>query len=191
MIKKFLELSQLDLKSYTQKKPTFYKDKASGNMVKTTEDKWLDYIEWAKVLELLYIHGAESVEYTSELHEKKTNTLRITLVIDGKATQTDYPIIDGNTVITVPNQMQTHKAELRGFVKAVAISTGLGLNLWQKEEQMNGETLSDTIAIKVNAKKLLTGAKSVDELTRIWSSLSETEQVKFKNIFSQQKDKLV
>ena len=190
MIKKFLELSQLDLTRHTQKKPTFFKDKATGNMVKTSEDKWLDYIEWAKVLELLYINGAESVEYTSELHEKKTNTLRITLKVDGKETQTDYPIIDGNTIITAPNQMQIHKAELRGFVKAVAISTGLGLNLWQKEEQMNGDTLSDTVAIKVNAKKLLMSAQSVDELTRIWSSLSETEQVKFKSIFSQQKELL-
>lgn len=189
MIKPFLELAKLDLSSHTQKKPTFYKDK-EGKMQKTSEDKWLDYIEWAKVLELLYANGAESVQYSSSIHETKPNTLRIALKIDGKDTFIDYPIIDGNTIITSPNQMQLHKAELRGFVKAVAIGTGLGLSLWQKDEQMNGETLSDTMPIKVNAKRLLMGAESEKELLRIWTSLNESEQVKFKSIFSQRKEML-
>lgn len=133
MIKPFNELVKLDLTTHAQKKPTFYKK--DGQLFPTSEDKWLDYIEWAKVLELLYENGAESVWFKSSIHPEKTNTLCIYLSIDGKETTIDYPIIDGNAVIQNPNQMQLHKAELRGFVKAVAIHTGLGLNLWIKEER--------------------------------------------------------
>jgi hypothetical protein len=188
MIKPFLEMCKIDLNQHIQLKPTFYKD-ASGKLQKNPKEKWLEYIEWAKVLELLYVHGADSVEFHGEIHDKKKNTIRICLIIDGKTITTDYPIIDGNSIIAEPNQMQIHKAELRGFVKAAAIGTGLGLSLWQKEEQLT-DTLADTTTIKVNAKKLLLGAETMDELLRVWASISETEQVRFKDIFSQQKELL-
>lgn len=139
MIKPFTELVKLDLTAHAQKKPTFYKK--DGKLIPTSEDKWLDYIEWAKVLELLYENGAESVWFKSSVHREKTNTLCIYLSVDGKETTIDYPIIDGNAVIENPNQMQLHKAELRGFVKAVAIHTGLGLNLWMKEERQLQESV--------------------------------------------------
>lgn len=188
MLKSFLELSALDLGQYTQKKPTFFK--SGDKMVPTTPDKWLDYIEWSKILQLLYENGAEVVEFSSELHQYKPNTLSIILRIDGNEYGFNYPIIEGNTVIKEPNQLQIHKAELRGFVKAVAVYTGLGLSLWQKEEKILSE-LGDDTKIKVSAKKLLEGAKSVGELNRIWASLSENEQVKFKATFTSIKEKLV
>lgn len=140
-MKQFNELVKLDLTKHTQKKPTFYKDK-SGSLVKTSEDKWLDYIEWAKVLELLYDNGAEMVSFYSEIHKEKPNTLIIKVMIDKFEFSCDYPIIDGNTIIKEPNQMQLHKAELRGFVKCVAIHTGLGLSLWMKEEKQLNEVVS-------------------------------------------------
>jgi len=139
-LKKFNELVKLDLTKFTQKKPTFYKDN-SGKLVKTSQDKWLDYIEWAKVLELLYENGAENVSFFSELSKEKPNTLTIHLFIDDIERVIDYPIIDGNTILTNPNQLQLHKAELRGFVKCVAIHTGLGLSLWMKEENQLMETV--------------------------------------------------
>lgn len=141
MLKKFNELVKLDLKKHTQKKPTFYRK--DGKLVPTSEDKWLDYIEWAKVLELLYENGAESVSWISSMSLDKPNTLVITLNIDEKQYITEYPIIDGNTIINDANQMQLHKAELRGFVKAVAIHTGLGLSLWTKEERQLQEVVSN------------------------------------------------
>lgn len=69
------------------------------------------------------------------------NTLTIHLFIDDIERVIDYPIIDGNTILTNPNQLQLHKAELRGFVKCVAIHTGLGLSLWMKEENQLMETV--------------------------------------------------
>jgi len=133
-MKPFLELYKHDFKKEIKKKPTFYKD-STGKFVPTHESKWLSYIEWATVLVALYnVGGAQSVTYQSDLHPNKKNTLKIHLCIDGVDYFSDYPIIDGSTVIDNPNQMNTHKAESRGFVKCVAIHTGLGLSLWQKEE---------------------------------------------------------
>lgn len=178
MLKSFKELSALDLTQYTQKKPTTYNKEG------------LDYIEWSKILQLLYDNGAESVAFTSSSSTDKPNTLRISLVIDSKQYFIDYPIINGNIAIKEPNQLQIHTSELRGFVKAVAIYTGLGLSLWQKEEKILSE-LGDDTKIKVSAKKLLLGAESINELNRIWGSLSESEQVKFKDTFTAVKETLV
>src|SRR5690606_12132457 len=61
-----------------------------------------------------------------------------------------------------PNQLDITKAKQRGFVKAVAINTGLGLSLWIKEEEVinndkeiqkelnksEGKTLNDQITHK-------------------------------------------
>ncbi len=133
-MKSFLELYTYDFKKELKKKPTFYRDK-DKNLVQTHESKWLTYIEWATLLVALYnVGGAKSVTYQSDIHPTKKNTLKIHLCIDGIDYYSDYPIIDGNSIISDPNQMQIHKAELRGFVKCVAIHTGLGLSLWQKEE---------------------------------------------------------
>lgn len=142
-LKKFNELVKIDLTKHTQKKPTFYRK--DGKLVPTSEEKWLDYIEWAKILELLYENGAESVSWISTMSVDKPNTLVITLCIDGNEKITEYPIIDGNSIINEANQMQLHKAELRGFVKAVAIHTGLGLSLWMKEERQLQEVVTNTI----------------------------------------------
>lgn len=133
-MKSFKELYKHNFGKELKKKPTFYKDK-DGKMQKTSEDKWLSYVEWATVLVALYNIGeAKGVTYSSDMHPTKKNTLKICLNIDGVDYFSDYPIIDGNSIISDPNQMQIHKAELRGFVKCVAIHTGLGLSLWQKEE---------------------------------------------------------
>lgn len=141
-MKPFLELYKHDFKKELKKKPTFYKDK-DGKPQKTTEDKWLTYIEWATLLVALYnVGGAKSVSYSSDIHPTKKNTLKIHLCIDGIDFYSDYPIIDGNAIISDPNQMQIHKAELRGFVKCVAIHTGLGLSLWQKEESHLNEMVT-------------------------------------------------
>jgi hypothetical protein len=146
-LKPFNELIKVDMSKLSQKKPTFYRDKA-GKLHQTSPDKWLDYVEWAVVLQQLYEHGARSVGFWSKIREDKPFTLLIILHIDGVEYTIDYPMIDGNTIITSPNQMQLHKAELRGFVKAVAIHTGLGLGLWMKEEKSLETTTKDIVPEK-------------------------------------------
>lgn len=139
-MKSFTECLEIDLSIYTQKKPTFYKK--NGKLEKTDQSKWLDYIEWAVLLKLLYTKcDAKSVSFTSEVDSVKPNTLLIKMEIDGNKYETNYPIINGNSIISAPNQMDIHRAELRGFVKCVAINTGLGLSMWMKDEQQSGDAV--------------------------------------------------
>lgn len=141
-LKLFKELYKVDIKDEVKKKPTFYKNDA-GKPQKNPESKWLDYLEWSTVLVLLYEHGAESVTfgcnknsdgYPAFYKDGVNPFITIWVIIDGNKYELDYPVIDGNQVDASPNQMKIHKAQQRGFVKCVAINTGLGLKLWQKEE---------------------------------------------------------
>lgn len=182
-MKSFNEMRQVDLGPYVQKKPTFYRDK-SGKLIQTTKDKWLDYVEWAVILDLLYKNGANRVEFFAEKSQDFPNTLVINLTIDGNSYKTNYPIIEGNTVANNPNQLQIHKAEMRGFVKCVAIHTGLGLNLWMKEEKITSEYLTEESTIKVSAKSFLEQAKTMEDLIERWNLTSEDDQVKYKDVFS-------
>lgn len=141
-LKSFKELYKLDLSKYIKKKPTFYKDD-KGKLQKTDESKWLNYIEWATVLVLLYENGAEAVSYNFGLNKEdypaifnngKNPFISVYLNIDNKTYFYQYPVIDGNRVDDTPNQMTIHKAQQRGLVKCIAVNTGLGLSLWQDEE---------------------------------------------------------
>ena len=179
-MKSFIELYKHSFGKEIRKKPTFYKDK-DGKMVKTHEDKWLNYVEWATVLVALYKDaGAQSVSYRSEINQSKRNTLTITLLIDGIEYKTDYPIIDGNSIIENPNQMQIHKAELRGFVKCVAIHTGLGLSLWQKEESIFNEiapvekpNVEDNTSQFLDWVTALDNCQNVDDLGSLYNANKE------------------
>jgi hypothetical protein len=140
-LKSFKELYSLDLSKHIQKKPTF--QKVDGKLVKTDKKYWLDYIEWSTIIFLLYDNGAEKVIPEFETDEKgypaffnngKNPFIKVKLTIDDKVYNYHYPVIDGNRVDEIPNQMSIHKAQQRGLVKCVAVNTGLGLSLWQKEE---------------------------------------------------------
>lgn len=177
-MKPFLELYTHKFGKELRKKPTFFKNK-EGKLEKTHESKWLEYVEWATVLVALYHVGkAEKVEYYSELHHTKRNTLIIHLNIDGVEYLSHYPIIDGNTIIDSPNQMQIHKAELRGFVKCVAINTGLGLSLWQKEESHLNElppiepkeNVEDNTILFMEWSDTLSQCQNIDELGAKYNS---------------------
>ena len=182
-MKSFIELYKHNFGKELRKKPTFYRN-AKGDLEKTHESKWLEYVEWATVLVALYHVGkAEKVEYFSEVHPTKRNTLIIHLIIDGVEYLSHYPIIDGNTIIDNPNQMQIHKAELRGFVKCVAINTGLGLSLWQKEESHLNELppiedkpkepVEDNTILFLEWDDIMKGCKNVNELGRKYNENKE------------------
>ena len=56
MIKTFNEMMALDLTGHISKKPSFKRDKRSGELVKVGE---LEYLNWADCLALLHEHGAD------------------------------------------------------------------------------------------------------------------------------------
>src|SRR5690625_798720 len=134
-LKPFNELIKVDLSDEVQKRP-----------VKKNSNLTLDYLEWANCIKLLYEHGAEKVRYGMVYNEKgypcfynhngEAPFVRVWLEIDDERYEEDYPVINGIYVVANPTQMDINKAKQRGFVKAVAINTGLGLSLWIKEEEV-------------------------------------------------------
>jgi hypothetical protein len=132
-IKSWNEMRKLDIKQYVKQR-----DKA-------------DYLPWASCLKLLYENGAESVTieplvnfdgsslFMSEqtFTDKNGNTnrcyeVRVCVRIDGKRYEISYPVMNGINPVrdNLMNQNAVHKAQMRAFVKCVAINTGLGFDLW-------------------------------------------------------------
>ena len=133
MLKPWKELYDLDINQYVKKR-----DGA-------------DYLPWASCLKLLYDNGAENVRIrplTNDLgsslfmseqifEDKNGNTnrcyeVRVEVVIDGSTYGISYPVMNGINPVRdkLMNQNAVHKAQMRAFVKCVAINTGLGFKLW-------------------------------------------------------------
>lgn len=133
-LKPFKELFNTDLSGQTSKRP-----------VKKNSNETLEYLEWANCIKLLHQHGAEKVRYGMVKNESgypcfynqngESPFVSVWVDIDGERYEEDYPVINGIYVVANPNQLDINKAKQRGFVKAVAINTGLGLGLWIKEEE--------------------------------------------------------
>ncbi|GGJ86212.1 hypothetical protein GCM10007063_05900 [Lentibacillus kapialis] len=134
-LKSFDELFKLDLTDEVAKRP-----------VKKNSNLTLDYLEWANCIKLLHENGAETVKYGMNKNENnypcffnhngEAPFVSVWVEIDGERYEEDYPVVNGIYVVNQPNQLDINKAKQRGFVKAVAINTGLGLGLWIKEEQV-------------------------------------------------------
>lgn len=67
--------------------------------------------------------------------------------IDENRYELAYPVIDGARDIPIDKitQSDVHNATQRGFVKCVAINTGLGLSLWEKEDRELSKIPKDDI----------------------------------------------
>ena len=115
-----------------------------------------DYLNWAKLVDLLHEHGAETVYFTPVVNESTGSSLYMTdevfadnkgntnrvyetavkIVIDdlefiqrGPVTNGANPVKDNSM-----SQQRLWNCQTRLFVKGVAIRTGLGFDLWLKEE---------------------------------------------------------
>ena len=147
MLKSWKELCELDISKYVKQR-----DKA-------------DYLPWSTCLKLLYENGAERVairtltdvngsslfmseqvfkdknDYTNRCYE-----VRVEVVIDGHDYSISYPVMNGINPVrdNLMNQNAVHKAQMRAFVKCVAINTGLGFNLWLDDSDIedSGDDLS-------------------------------------------------
>lgn len=133
-LKSFNELFALDISGEVASRP-----------VKRNSNITLDYLEWANCIKLLYQNGAKEVRYGMEKnakgypcfynHNGESPFVSVWVEIDGKRFEEDYPVVNGIYAVANPNQLDINRAKQRGFVKAVAINTGLGLDLWIKEEK--------------------------------------------------------
>ncbi|HLR42513.1 MAG TPA: DUF1071 domain-containing protein [Pseudogracilibacillus sp.] len=134
-LKPFNELFKVDLSNEVVDRP-----------VKKNSKITLEYLEWANCIKLLYENGAEKVRYGMLKNDKgypcfyndngESPFVTVWVRVDDEIYEEDYPIINGMYPVANPTQLDINKAKQRGFVKAVAINTGLGLKLWIKEEEL-------------------------------------------------------
>ena len=138
-LKSYEELKKLDLSKYIEKR-----DNA-------------DYINWARIVDLLHENGAEKVYFEPVVNENTGSSLYMTdqvftdkngttnrvyetavhIVIDdldfiqrGPVTNGSNPVKDNSMT-----QQRLWNCQTRLFVKGVAIRTGLGFNLWLQDEE--------------------------------------------------------
>ena len=196
MLKSWNEMRQLDIAKYVKKR-----DKA-------------DYLPWASCLKLLYENGAEKVSFrplTNEtgsslfmseqvFEDKNQNTnrcyeVRVEVVIDGSSFWISYPVMNGINPVkdNSMNQNAVHKAQMRAFVKAVAINTGLGFDLWLDDSDVDdsSEDLSkhNIYAIRermqVAYTKLIKRGLSTSEIAQMMGTSEQTVQYYLNGIFDE------
>ena len=142
-IKSWNEMRSLDISKYVKKR-----DGA-------------DYLPWAECLKLLYDNGAEKVEIIPCVNENGSSLfmsnqsftdkngvlnrcyeVRLGVLIDDKNYSICYPVMNGVNPVkdNSMNQNSVHKAQMRAFVKCVAINTGLGFDLWRDDSDIENDT---------------------------------------------------
>ena len=116
----------------------------------------MTYLNWAKCIDLLHENGAEKVYWVPIPDEKTGSSLRMTdttftdsksntnrcyetrikVVIDDNEYEMQTPVMNGSNPVkdNSMSQQRVWNSMCRAFVKCVAIHTGLGFNLWLKEE---------------------------------------------------------
>lgn len=137
-----------------------YKDLIKVDVSKYVEKRdGAEYLNWAKVVDLLHENGAEKVYFepvpnpetgsslymTDQLFtDSKGNTNRVyetavKIVIDDLEFIQRGPVTNGSNPVkdNSMSQQRLWNCQTRLFVKGVAIRTGLGFNLWLKEEEKN------------------------------------------------------
>ena len=141
-IKSWNEMRQVDISKYVKQR-----DKA-------------DYLPWAECLKLLYENGAEKVKIIPQTTDNgsslfmsdqtftdkngATNRCYEVLVaveIDENRYLISYPVMNGINPVrdNQMNQNAVHKAQMRAFVKCVAINTGLGFDLWRDDSDIESD----------------------------------------------------
>lgn len=137
-LKSYEELIKVDVRQYCEERDGF------------------TYLNWAKCIELLRQNGATEVYWEPipdpqtgsslrktdiEFKDKNNNTnrcyeTRIKVVIDDKEYEMQTPVMNGANPVkdNSMSQQRVWNSMCRAFVKCVAIHTGLGFNLWLKEE---------------------------------------------------------
>lgn len=137
-LKSYDELRQIDVTPYCE------------------ERDGMTYLNWAKCIDLLHENGAKKVYWIPIPDEKTGSSLRMTdqvftdksgytnkcyetrirVVIDDSTYEMQSPVMNGSNPVkdNSMSQQRVWNSMCRSFVKCVAIHTGLGFNLWLKEE---------------------------------------------------------
>lgn len=138
MLKNYDELRKIDVSKWTENR-----DGA-------------DYLNWAKCVDLLHENGAEKVEFKPVVNEKTGTSLFMTeqefkdkngvinrcyeteieITVDNDVWRFRGPVMNGGNPVkdNSMSQQRLWNCQCRLFVKAIALRTGLGFDLWLKDE---------------------------------------------------------
>lgn len=144
MLKSYDELVKIDLSQYVDKR-------------KDEKGKELGYINWARIVDLLHKNGAKKVFFTPVVNPSTGSSLFMTeqvftdknggtnrvyeteihIVIDDLEFNMRGAVMNGSNPVkdNSMSQQRLWNCQTRLFVKGVAIMTGLGFNLWLKDEE--------------------------------------------------------
>nr|DAH20577.1 MAG TPA: Protein of unknown function (DUF1071) [Caudoviricetes sp.] len=178
----------------------------------------LDYLNWATCIDLLRKNGASKVYWEPvpdpmtgsslrrtdvEFKDKNGNTNRcyetlIKVVIDDNVYYMQTPVLNGANPVkdNSMSQQRVWNSMCRAFVKCVAIHTGLGFDLWLKEEISNEPYIPDTLQKRASHAKIKTiqqlcishgidGDAWVAGNGKKWDELTEGEAAKMLNALKQ------
>lgn len=178
MLKKYNDLRKIDVSEWTEKR-----DGA-------------DYLNWAKVIDLLHENGAEKVYFepvtnengsslymtTQEYTDSKGNTNRVyetavKIVIDDLEFTQRGPVMNGSNPVkdNSMSQQRLWNCQTRLFVKGVAIRTGLGFDLWLKEELRDSKNSWEDDLNKHDIFKIK--ERIQEEYTKIHKSGMSTKEI--------------
>ena len=136
------------------------------------------YLNWAKCIDLLHENGAEKVYWMPRPDEKTGSSLRMTdqtftdksgntnrcyetrikVVIDADEYEMQSPVMNGSNPVkdNSMSQQRVWNSMCRSFVKCVAIHTGLGFDLWLKEEMQPFGNAIPECEEKASAAQIMT-----------------------------------
>lgn len=136
------------------------------------------YLNWAKCIDLLHENGAEKVYWMPIPDEKTGSSLRMTdqtftdksgntnrcyetrikVVIDADEYEMRSPVMNGSNPVkdNSMSQQRVWNSMCRSFVKCVAIHTGLGFDLWLKEEMQPFGNAIPECEEKASAAQIMT-----------------------------------
>jgi hypothetical protein len=186
MLKGFNELRKVDVSQYVDQRDN------------------LDYLNWAKCVDLLYENGAEKVFFEPLVNEngsslfmseqtftdKNGNTNRcyevaVRITIDDDVFVMRSPLMNGSNPVkdNSLSQQRVWNAQTRCFVKGVALRTGLGFGLWSANDYTEEKVFDDSSkhslrVIKERVQTIYTEKHRIKKMSAsdIAKALNKTEE---------------
>lgn len=157
MLKSYEEMRKVDVRKHCKKRDG------------------IDYLNWAKCIDLLRENGAETVYFepctgangSSLIASDHTFTdkngavnrcyeTKIKVVVDNNTYYMQTPVMNGSNPVkdNSMSQQRVWNSMCRAFVKCVAIHTGLGFDLWVQEENKQELSIPESLEKTASQAKI-------------------------------------
>ena len=159
MLKSYEEMRKVDVRKHCKKRDG------------------IDYLNWAKCIDLLRENGAETVYFepctgangSSLIASEHTFTdkngainrcyeTKIKVVVDNNTYYMQTPVMNGSNPVkdNSMSQQRVWNSMCRAFVKCIAIHTGLGFDLWVQEENKQELSIPESLEKTASPAKIKT-----------------------------------